>query len=61
MGSLMVAIIQLLQNMVDRARRQGGQSIVVCILECLLFYIERIAKYFNKVSRMMTLLLGPFG
>jgi hypothetical protein len=60
MGSLMVAIVQLLQSMVNRARRHGGQSMVLCILECLLYYIERIAKYFNKVSRMGELLLEPF-
>ena len=57
MGSLMVAIVQLLQNMVNRARRQGEQSMVLCILECLLYYIERFAKYFNKVSRRS----GSFG
>jgi hypothetical protein len=44
----LVAIIQALQQLAHNARRRGSCGILLCILECLLFYIQRIAQYFNK-------------
>ena len=48
MGSLLVAIIQTLEQMARNARRSNRGGILLCILECLLYYIQQIAQYFNK-------------
>ena len=55
MGSLLVAIIQLLQQLAHQLRRNDhlrgcggtGGTILLCIVECLLYYIQNIAAYFN--------------
>jgi len=57
MGSLLVAIIQTLRAITDEARRRNG-GIMLCILECILYYIERIAKYFNKWNMIYVGLYG---
>lgn len=48
MGSLLVAIIQTLEAMAQRARdnKQGG--LLVCVLECILRLVARLSQYFNR-------------
>jgi len=51
MGSLLVAIIQSMEAMVRSAKRQNNQgvgTILLCIIECILRMISRIAIYFNR-------------
>lgn len=49
LGSLLVAIIQALQSLARSARRSNRScGLLLCIVECLLLYIQRVAKYFNK-------------
>jgi len=51
MGSLLVAIIQSMEAMVRSARQQNNQgvgTILLCIIECILRMISRIAIYFNR-------------
>jgi hypothetical protein len=43
-----VAIIQTLQQIAQKARHQNRCGILLCVIECILFYIQRIAQYFNK-------------
>lgn len=50
-GSLIVAVIQVCRHLVENARAHGNGGIVMCILDCLLGCIERIAEYFNKWVR----------
>jgi len=46
-GSLVVAIVQALRQMVHSARQQEG-GILLCLLECIIACIEDIIEYFNK-------------
>jgi hypothetical protein len=48
MGSLLVAIIQTLEQLARSARRSNRAGMFLCILECILYYISRIAQYFNN-------------
>jgi hypothetical protein len=48
MGSLLVAIIQALKSLASSARRHGNNTLLVCIVECVLYYIAKFADYFNK-------------
>lgn len=47
-GSLLVAIIEVVKSMVRSAARNRRAGILMCVAQCLLVYIERIAEYFNK-------------
>jgi len=48
-GSIIVAIIQALQQLSDQARSQGNENaILLCIASCILRCIEGIARFFNK-------------
>lgn len=47
LGSLIVAIIQALREIVNQAR-ESGDSLIMCIAECILSCIESIVEYFNK-------------
>jgi len=50
-GSLLMAIIQVLHQMINQARQQGrGNDLLLCILECLVSCLESIAEYFNKFA-----------
>lgn len=48
LGSLLVALIQLLHSIVRNARRHNGGGILFCILECLVALIQSFMEYFNK-------------
>jgi hypothetical protein len=49
MGSLLVAIVQTLEAMARSARQNNrGGALLLCILECILSLVARIAMYFNK-------------
>uniref|UniRef100_A0A7S2A6J5 Choline transporter-like protein n=1 Tax=Trieres chinensis TaxID=1514140 RepID=A0A7S2A6J5_TRICV len=47
-GSLIVAIIQVMRNSLERARNDRNGGMLRCIAHCLLVWIERLAEYFNK-------------
>lgn len=49
-GSLISAAIQVCRHLVENARRQGNNGIVMCILDCLLGCLERIVEFFNKFT-----------
>ncbi|KAL7579701.1 hypothetical protein ACA910_021846 [Epithemia clementina (nom. ined.)] len=46
-GSLLVAIIQTLNEMIYRMR-DGEDSVLACVAGCILGCIERLVEYFNK-------------
>jgi len=48
MGSLLVAIIQTMEAIAKSARQNNRDGILLCIVECLLQMLARIAIYFNK-------------
>ena len=48
MGSLLVAIIQTIEALARSARQNNQGGILLCILECILRLISRIAIYFNR-------------
>jgi hypothetical protein len=50
-GSLLVAGIQVFRHFVENARAHGNDGIVMCILDCLLRFVERLVDYFNKWVR----------
>eukprot|EP00586_Coscinodiscus_wailesii_P013726 CAMPEP_0172494472 /NCGR_PEP_ID=MMETSP1066-20121228/48731_1 /TAXON_ID=671091 /ORGANISM="Coscinodiscus wailesii, Strain CCMP2513" /LENGTH=482 /DNA_ID=CAMNT_0013265467 /DNA_START=86 /DNA_END=1531 /DNA_ORIENTATION=+ len=48
-GSLLVAIIQALRQLVENARNNDdGNAILLCLAECILACIQSIVEYFNK-------------
>jgi len=47
-GSLLVALIQAIEQLVHSMRQQGRNSLVLCIMECLLNFLQRVGRYFNK-------------
>lgn len=53
-GSLLVAIVQVLKSLAQRARydddnrNSGFQQILYCCLQCLLQMLEDVLEYFNK-------------
>jgi Plasma-membrane choline transporter len=47
-GSLLVAIIEVVKNVVRSAARNRRGGVFMCIAQCLLHWIERLAEYFNK-------------
>jgi hypothetical protein len=48
LGSLIVAILEVIKTYVRSAARQNRNGIMRCIAQCLLVWIERLAEYFNK-------------
>ena len=49
LGSLIVAIIQVIQSILQSsARNERSNGVLRCIAQCLLQYIEQLAEYFNK-------------
>jgi hypothetical protein len=47
LGSLMVALIQTVREFIESARHQGD-SILMCVADCLMGCIESLVEYFNK-------------
>jgi Plasma-membrane choline transporter len=47
-GSLLVAIIQTVERIVHSMRHREQNSVMLCIMECLLSFLQRVGKYFNK-------------
>jgi len=59
LGSLVMAIIQVLHQMVHEARRNNGRnSLLLCILECIVAFLERLAEYFNRYANIYVGLYG---
>lgn len=51
LGSLVMAIIQLLRHVISHARNTSQRnSVLLCILECIVSCLERLAEYFNKFA-----------
>jgi hypothetical protein len=48
LGSLIVAILEMIRTMVRSAANNRRAGIFRCVFECLLLYIERVAEYFNR-------------
>lgn len=47
-GSLLVAIIQTMERIVHSMRHRRQNNILLCIMECLLHFLQRVGQYFNK-------------
>lgn len=47
-GSLIVALLQALKEMIHSARENGEGNALACCAECLLGCIENLVEYFNK-------------
>lgn len=47
-GSLIVAILNVINNMLRRAQRNGRCGLLWCVIRCIMVYIERLVEYFNK-------------
>ncbi|CAB9508728.1 Protein PNS1 [Seminavis robusta] len=58
LGSLLMAIIQVLNHMIHNARRNQRDSMLLAVLECLANLLERIAEYFNKYACIYVGLYG---
>lgn len=56
-GSLIVAIIQAVKEMV-RSMRENGDSFIICCAECLLGCLESLVEYFNKWAYVYVGLYG---
>lgn len=48
MGSLLVAIIQSLDQLVRRARHHNRGGLLLCVLDCILRLLTSLTKYFNR-------------
>eukprot|EP00545_Synedropsis_sp_CCMP1620_P000665 CAMPEP_0119013882 /NCGR_PEP_ID=MMETSP1176-20130426/9166_1 /TAXON_ID=265551 /ORGANISM="Synedropsis recta cf, Strain CCMP1620" /LENGTH=520 /DNA_ID=CAMNT_0006967009 /DNA_START=43 /DNA_END=1605 /DNA_ORIENTATION=+ len=49
LGSLLVAMVQVLNHLVRQARRHGrGNGVLLCIIECLVSVLQSLIEYFNK-------------
>jgi hypothetical protein len=57
-GSLLVAIIQALRQLVYSLRENGENACLVCLLDCLLGCIEGTLRYFNKWAYVYSGLYG---
>ncbi len=57
-GSLLVALIQALEQVVHSLRRGQHNNMILCILECLLHFLQNIGQYFNKWSFVYVGLYG---
>jgi hypothetical protein len=61
LGSLVTAIVQLVYRLVRAARgsrRSSASSFLFCVLECILSFLERIVRYFNKYAMVYIGLYG---
>eukprot|EP00978_Attheya_sp_CCMP212_P014217 scaffold36176_cov48-Attheya_sp.AAC.2 len=47
-GSLIVAVLQLIRSLLHSSARNRRNGILSCIAQCLLAFIERLVRYFNK-------------
>jgi hypothetical protein len=47
-GSLLVAISQAMERMVQSMRHRGQNAILLCVMECLFNLLQRVGRYFNK-------------
>jgi hypothetical protein len=61
-GSLVVALVQVLQFMIHMARSQGQRrnNLCLCLLECLVSRIEQLIQYVNKWAFGKYRLVGLF-
>lgn len=51
LGSLLTAILQVVYHLLTSARREHrGNAMLLCVLECIVGFLERIVTYFNKWS-----------
>lgn len=57
LGSLIVALIQAVREMVNAMRSQDD-SLLLCLADCLLGCLERLAEYFNKWAYIYVGLYG---
>lgn len=57
-SSLLVAIIQTLQTIARSLRRNSHAGLLLCILDCILHYLSRVAQYFNKWAMVYVGLYG---
>ena len=50
LGSLLTAVLQILYQLCRHARRQqsSGSALLLCVLECVVGFLERLVTYFNK-------------
>ena len=58
MGSLLVAILQLLESMARSARHNRRGHLIACLLECLLRFLRRWVEYFNSWAFVYVALYG---
>jgi len=60
LGSLLVALIQTLRQIVYQARHNSrdGDNILLCIAECILSCLQDLAEYFNKWAYVYVGLYG---
>ncbi|GKY95568.1 hypothetical protein MPSEU_000518200 [Mayamaea pseudoterrestris] len=59
LGSLLTALLQIMHTMTREAVRHGqGSSLVVCVLQCLLGFLDRLVAYFNKYAMVYVGLYG---
>ena len=57
-GSLIVAILHMLRNMLQSAQNNRNLGVLKCIAVCLLHYIEGLVEYFNKWAYVYVGLYG---
>lgn len=57
-GSLLVAIIQAVREIVHSMRNEEEFSFLVCLIDCILGLLERIMEYFNKWAYIYVGLYG---
>lgn len=57
-GSLIVAVLQLLEGMARSARRNRDGALIACLLECILRFIRRWVEYFNSWAFVYVALYG---
>merc|ERR1719361_3100157 len=49
-GSLMVAIVSTLRQVVVMIRRNSKHNLVLCLMDCLLRCLQRLVRYFNMYA-----------
>lgn len=49
LGSLLTASLTLMYDVIHQARKNGrGNEMILCVLECICVFLERLVAYFNK-------------
>ena len=48
LGSLVVAILQILVDYFRRLQRNRACIMLICIIQCILIFLESLMEYFNK-------------